>query len=114
MAKEIRLLALQSPQIIINALRADFERRTGYRITHLLREGDMPIHVRQKIDAGEPFDAAFVVPGLLDQLAKEGRIIGDTCTNFLRVPIGVSVRAGAAKPDIGSVDAFKRTVLNAK
>jgi molybdate transport system substrate-binding protein len=114
MPKEVRLLALQSPQIIINALRADFERRTGYRITHLLREGDMPIHVRQKIDAGEPFDAAFVVPELLDQLGKEGKIISGTRTNFLRVPIGVSVRAGAAKPDISSVEAFKQLVLNAK
>jgi molybdate transport system substrate-binding protein len=114
MPAEIKVLALQSPQIIINELAAEFEQRTGYRIAQLLRLTDMPIHIKQKTDAGEVFDAAFVVPAVLDQLAKEGKIIGDTRTNFLRVPIGVAVRAGAAKPDISSVEAFKRTLLDAK
>jgi hypothetical protein len=59
---EIKVLALQSPQIIINELAADFEQRAGYKITLLLRLTDMPIHIKQKTDAGEVFDAAFVVP----------------------------------------------------
>ena len=56
--KEIKVLALQSPQIIINALAADFERRTGFGITQLLRPGDMPLHIKQKLDGGATFDAA--------------------------------------------------------
>jgi molybdate transport system substrate-binding protein len=114
MPGEIRVLALQSPQIIINELAADFERRSGYRITQLLRHTDMPIQAKQKTDAGEAFDAAFVVPALLDQLAQEGKILDDSRTSFLRVPIGVAVRAGASRPDISSVEAFKRTLLGAK
>jgi molybdate transport system substrate-binding protein len=114
MPAEIKVLALQSPQIIINELAADFEHRTGYRITQLLRHTEMPIHVKQRTDAGEPFDAAFLVPAFLEQLAKEGKVINDTRTNFLRVPIGVAVRAGASKPDISSVEAFKRTLLDAR
>ena len=111
---EIKVLALQSPQIIINELAADFEQRAGYKITQLLRLTDMPIHIKQKTDAGEVFDAAFVVPAVLDQLEKEGKIIGNSRTNFLRIPIGVAVRTGSAKPDISSVEAFKRTLLEAK
>jgi molybdate transport system substrate-binding protein len=111
---EIKVLALQSPQIIINELAADFEQRTGHKIVQLLRLTDMPIHIKQKTDAGEVFDAAFVVPAVLDQLEKEGKIIGNSRTNFLRVPIGVAVRTGNAKPDISSVEAFKRTLLEAK
>ena len=114
MTAEIKVLALQSPQIIINEVAADFEQRTGYRITQLLRHTDMPIHAKQRTDAGEVFDAAFVLPAFLDQLATEGKIIHDTRTNFLRVPIGVAVRAGASKPDISSVEAFKRTLLDAR
>jgi molybdate transport system substrate-binding protein len=114
MPAEIKVLALQSPQIIINELAADFERRTGYRITQLLRHTDMPPHVKRRTDAGEVFDAAFLIPALFDQLANEGKIIDDTRTNFLRVPIGVAVRAGASKPDISSVEAFKRTLLDAR
>jgi molybdate transport system substrate-binding protein len=112
--KVIKLLALQSPQIIINELAAEFERRTGYRIMQLMRLDDMPVHVKRRTDAGEVFDAAFVVPALMDQLEKEGKVVGATRTGFLRVPIGVAVRAGAAKPDIGSVEAFKRTMLDAR
>jgi molybdate transport system substrate-binding protein len=114
MPGEIKVLALQSPQIIINELAADFERRTGYKITQLLSHADLPIQVRQRTDAGEIFDAAFLETAFLDQFAKEGKIIDDTRTHFLRVPIGVAVRAGAPKPDIGSVEAFKRTLVDAK
>lgn len=111
---EIRVLALQSPQIVINALAANFERRSGHKIEQLLRPDDMPVHIKQKIDSGIAFDAAFVVPGVMDQLLREGRVSADTRTKFLRVPIGVAVRAGAANPDIQSAEAFKRAMLSAK
>jgi hypothetical protein len=64
--KKVKVLALQSPQIVINALAMEFERRTGYRISHLLHPGDMPLHIKQKLDAGERFDVAFVVPSVMD------------------------------------------------
>lgn len=111
---EINVLALQSPQIIINELAADFERRSGYRIKQVLGPDEMPVHIRQKIESGVAFDVAFVVPAVLDQLLREGRVSGSSRTNFLRVPIGVAVRAGAAKPDIGCAEAFKRALLGAK
>jgi len=47
-------------------------------------------------------------------LIKDGKIIADTRTNLVRSGIGVGVRAGAPKPDISSVEAFKRALLNAK
>lgn len=114
MPAEIRVFALQSPQIIIGELAAEFEHRTGYRVTQLLRHADLPRHVKPRIDAGEAFEAAFLEATLLDQVAQEGRVLSDTRANFLRVPIGVAVRAGAPKPDISSVEAFKRTLLDAK
>jgi molybdate transport system substrate-binding protein len=110
----IKVLALQSPQIVINALAPDFERRFGYGIAHLLHPADMPIHIKQKLDAGEHFDAAFVVPAVMDQLITAGKVVADTRTNFLRVPIGVAVRSGAPKPNIGSVEALKQTLRGAK
>ena len=114
MAPEIRVLALRSPQIVVDALAAEFERRAGYRIRQLLGHADMPIHVRQRIDAGENFDMAFLVPALLDELERAGRIVGETRAPFLRVPIGVAVRSGAPRPDVGSVDAFRRALLGAR
>lgn len=112
--KTVKVLALQSPQIVINALAEEFERQTGYQLIHLLQPGDMPMHIKQKLDAGERFDAAFVVPAVMDQLIATGKVAADTRTNFLRVPIGVAVRSGAARPDISSVDALKKTLRRAK
>ena len=114
MPAEIRVFALQSPQIIIRELAAAFEQRTGYRITQLLSHTDLPRQAMPRIDAGEPFDAAFLGVPQIDQLVREGKILSDTRANFLRVPIGVAVRAGAPRPDIRSVEAFKRTVLEAR
>jgi len=50
----------------------------------------------------------------MDALIKEGKIISETRTDLTRSGIGVQVRAGAPKPDVSSVDAFKRALLNAK
>jgi molybdate transport system substrate-binding protein len=113
-AAEIRVFAFQSPQIVMREFAAEFEQRTGYKIVQLSTPIEPPSAVKTRIDAGESFDVAFLTTPVLDQLIKEGKLVADTRTNFVRVPIGVAVKAGAAKPDIGSVEAFKRTLLNAK
>jgi len=51
---------------------------------------------------------------MMDVLIQRGTIIEDTRTALVRSGIGMEVRAGAPKPDISSVDAFKRALLNAK
>ena len=55
-----------------------------------------------------------VRPLPFDGLIKDGKVIADTRTNLVRSGIGVEVRAGAPKPDISSVEAFKRALLNAR
>jgi molybdate transport system substrate-binding protein len=113
-AAEIRVLALQSPQIVMAEVGAEFERKTGHTLTQLLRRTDMPPEANRRIDSGEAFDVAFVLPPMMDLLITQGKIVADTRTHFLRIGIGVAVRAGAVKPDISSVDAIKRALLNAK
>jgi len=114
MAAELRVLALQSPQLIINELAARFTRESGFTIVELLDIAELPAHARRRIDAGEAFDAAFIEDVQLDALAREGKLIGATRRNFLRVPIGVAVKTGAAKPNIDTVEAFRHAVLAAK
>ena len=114
MLAEVRVIALQSPQLVINELAARFERETGFRVRHLLDPSELPIHARQRIDAGEAFDAAFIEDALLTALAAEGKLVGATRRNLVRVPIGAAVRAGAPRPEIGSVAAFRRAVESAR
>lgn len=55
-----------------------------------------------------------MVPNQVDGLTRDGKVIADTRTNLVRSGVGVGVRTGAPKPDIGSVEAFKRALLDAK
>jgi len=68
----------------------------------------------KQIDAGEPFDVFVSIPATMDQLFKTGKLIADSRTKVVRSGTGVEVRAGAPKPNISAVEAFKRALLNAK
>jgi molybdate transport system substrate-binding protein len=68
----------------------------------------------REIKAGKVFDLGIMGKGVMDQLAKEGYVAGDSVRVLTRNGIGVGVLKGAPKPDLSSVEAFKRTLLNAK
>ena len=72
------------------------------------------VSLRQRIAAGESFDVAILTAEAIDALIKEGKIVARSRADVGSVGIGVGVRAGAAKPDIASVEAFKRALLAAK
>jgi len=72
------------------------------------------VSLRQRIAAGESFDVAILTAEAIDALIKEGKIVARSRADVGSVGIGVGVRAGATKPDIRTVDAMKRTLLNAK
>ena len=71
-------------------------------------------NLRDKIQAGEPFDAAIITADVLDDLIKQGKIAAGTRADISRTGMGMGVRAGAAKPDIRTPEALKSTLLNAK
>jgi molybdate transport system substrate-binding protein len=96
---------------VLSELAPQFERATGHKVTIKFVSGPV---VRREIDAGEAFDVAISLPEVIDDLIKSGKIAAGSRADIARSGVGVSVRAGAAKPDIGSVKAFKRTLLNAK
>jgi molybdate transport system substrate-binding protein len=75
---------------------------------------DAAAALKKQIDGGESFDVAILVPGLIDDLIKQGKIEPASRTNLVKTGVGIAVRAGAAKPDISTADAFKRTLLGAK
>jgi CubicO group peptidase (beta-lactamase class C family) len=56
----------------------------------------------------------IVADDSLSQLIKNGRVLADSRVALARSGIGMAVRKGAPKPDIGSVDALRRTLLQAK
>jgi molybdate transport system substrate-binding protein len=70
--------------------------------------------LKHAIEDGASFDIA-VLPRLeLDDLAESGAIARGSIADVARSTVGLAVRAGAPKPDIGSVDALRRTLLQAR
>ncbi len=110
-AAEIKVLTARAIATVLDKIGPDFERETGHKLNVI--SGFGPVFVRQ-INAGEPFDVFVSLPATMEGLFKDGKLIADTRTNLVRSGTGVEVRAGAPKPDISTVEAFKRALLNAK
>jgi molybdate transport system substrate-binding protein len=70
--------------------------------------------LKKEIDDGATFDVALLPRPELDALAQAGKIAAGTQTEVTRSAVGLAVRAGAPKPDISTVEAFKRTLQAAK
>jgi len=70
--------------------------------------------IPNRLRRGEPVDVVIVADGVLVGFIKEGLIVAESYTPVARSAIGMAVRKGAPKADIGTVDALKRTLLQAK
>src|SRR5262245_60496190 len=93
-----------------------FERATGHRLvtTRGPSMGDSPEAIPTRLQRGEFADVVIMDGGAADELIKRGLARPDSRMNLSRSLIGMVVRAGAEKPDIGSVDALRNTLLAAK
>ena len=110
-AAEGKLIAGVAMRPVMGELGPQFERAMGHKLVIWYgHAGSIP----RRIKAGEAFDLLVSGSLGLDEYTKQGKIAADTRTGIARVGMGVGARAGAPKPDISSVDAFKRALLNAK
>jgi molybdate transport system substrate-binding protein len=110
-AAEIKVLSPAGFRPVLNELGPQFERSTGHKL--VVAYGSAAGTKRQ-IEAGEAFDLAVLTTIFMNDVDKQGKIVAGTRTDVARSAMGVVIRAGAAKPDIGSVDALKRSLLAAK
>ena len=110
-AAEIKVLSGTGPRSAVRELVAQFERASGHKVAiqfHVNAE------VKRKIDGGEAFDAVVGNPEVIDELIREGKVSAASRASIGRAGVGVAVREGAAKPDIASVEGFRKTLLAAK
>jgi molybdate transport system substrate-binding protein len=93
-----------------------FERASGHHLvtTRGPSMGDSPETIPTRLGRGEAADVVILDGGAADALARRGLVRADSKVELARSLIGMVVQAGSAKPDIGSVEAFKSTLLAAK
>ena len=110
-AAEVKVLTAGAFKQVVLALAADAEKQTGNK---LIIDNDTAGALQKRIESGEPFDVAIITPAIVDSLANSGKITPNSRVNLATAGIGVVVKEGAPKPDIGTVDAFKNALLAAK
>jgi molybdate transport system substrate-binding protein len=110
-AAEIKVLSGNGARAAVLELVARFDRASGHRTSV---EFAVNPETRKKIESGQAFDVAILNPPQLNELIKQKLIVAETRSVLGRAGIGVGVREGAPRPDISSVEAFKRTLLGAK
>lgn len=109
-AAEVTLFASNAINAILDEVVPQFERASGHKVTMRLAVASQ---LRKEIEGGAAFDVAILV-GSLDSLVKQGTVAAGSPAALGRSGYGVAVQAGAPKPDIGTTEAFKRTMLDAK
>jgi molybdate transport system substrate-binding protein len=108
-AAEIKVLSAFGMKSALEELGPQFEAASGHKVE--VKYGQGAAMIRQ-INAGEAFDVVVSGKATIDELNKQGKLAGSTV--IARSGMGIAARAGAPKPSIESVDAFKRTLLDAK
>ena len=115
-AEDLRVMISAGFYGVYAELAPAFERATGHRLitTRGPSMGDSPEAIPTRLARGETADVVILDGGTADELVKLGFVRAGSKIDLARSQVGMVVRAGAATPDISSVDAFRRTLLAAQ
>ena len=110
-AGDIRFLSNPTMKPIMDEIGGRFEQRTGNRIVPIY---ELFYQSKDRIE-GDGFDViVFTEPGGTEKLTAAAKIDPATVRKISQTGIGVAIRTGAPKPDIGTAEGFKRALLQAR
>ncbi len=110
-ASELKVLTAGAFRQVVDALVPGFERQTGNKVAV---ENGTTGELTKRIAAGEAFDVLVITPAVVDELIASGKLVPGSRIMLASVGVGVVVKEGAPKPDIGTVEDFKNALLGAK
>jgi molybdate transport system substrate-binding protein len=110
-AAEIKVLAPTRLKPAMVEVIQQFEKSSGYKVA--VDYGTVG-GLAGRLQKGEAADVAISIQQQIVKLEKEGRIVEGSPVDIAKQGIGVFVRKGALKPDVSSVENFKRTLLAAQ
>ncbi len=110
-AADLTILTNQGATPGVRELAAAFSQASGHKVTVIQEAGAA---LERRLNSPAPGDLLTANPEPFEDLVKKGKVVAGTVTPFVLAGLGVSVRAGAPKPDISTVEAYKATLLAAK
>jgi molybdate transport system substrate-binding protein len=110
-AAEIRVLSTQATEEAYRELVPQFERTSGHKVTTIFTG---TLDANKRLAAGETYDLLIMSAPSIDEHVKAGKVVPGSRVDLAKSGVGVGVKAGAAKPDISTTDALKKTLLAAK
>lgn len=115
-AQELHVMTSGAFTAAFLAVAPEFERTALTKVTTSFGAsmGGAPDSIPSRLTRGEAADVVILARGALDDLVAKGKVVPGSQVDLVRSSIGMAVRAGAPKPDISSVEALTRTLLNAQ
>ena len=107
----MRVLCTNGLKTVMLDLAPAFERTSG---TKLVITWGSTNGLMKELDTGASGDLAILTAETIDDLIKRGKLVAGSRVDLARSGIGIAVRKGASKPDIGTPDALKHALLAAK
>ena len=115
-AQNLKVMSSGGFSAAYKILAPEFERSTGVHIDTVWGPsmGNTPGAIPVRLAKGEAADVLIMVRSSLDELAKKGEVVEGSQVDLARSRIGMAVKTGALVPDISTVEAFRRALVNAK
>jgi molybdate transport system substrate-binding protein len=110
-SRTIKILSGGAMKSLMAELVPLFERESGHKAEI---EFALTSALTKTIEGGAAFDVALLPRPDLDALVQAGKIAAGSTADVTRSTVGLCVRAGAPKPDIATVDAFKSALMAAR
>ena len=111
-AADIKVISGGAFKQVLNALAAQYQNESGNGLD--ITYQTVGQHLKLIESGAETFDVAVLTPEAIDGLIKKDKVVAGSRADLAKTGVGVVVRQGTSLPDIGSVEAFKRTLLAAK
>lgn len=108
---QVRVLCSNGIRAAVEQLKPQAEKAIGRRLSI---EFSASTVLKKEIDVGSAFDLAILTPGIVDDLAKAGKIVAGSRTNLASIDIGVGIKAGSPKADVSTPEGMKKRLLAAK
>jgi molybdate transport system substrate-binding protein len=110
-AAEIKVLSTQATEQSYRELVPCFERATGHKVTTIFTG---TLDADKRLAAGETYDLLIMSRPSIEEHINDGKLAADSRVDIAKSGVGIGVKSGAKKPDIGSTEALKKTLLAAK